>query len=121
METIERFRNFINDVNTYYEGNLIDLFPYVDMLNNVLKILNDVEELKENYEKLYKTYIEEYESNRELDKRFETSVNDQLIKFIKVIEDKIEYLEKGVFLAPNDYIKGGIQALKELLKEVLEL
>ena len=56
METIERFRNFINDVNTYYEGNLIDLFPYVDMLNDVLKILNDVEKLKKAIEILKEVF-----------------------------------------------------------------
>lgn len=60
METIEKFKNFVNDVNTYYEGNMIDLFPYVDMLNNVLKILNNVEKLKKAIEilKCFLNYVE---------------------------------------------------------------
>lgn len=66
--------------HSQHETNLLTL---IDVFEELIK---ENKYLKENYKKLHKTYIEEYELNRELDKHFKTSVNDQLIKFKKVIE-----------------------------------
>ena len=93
-------------IKAYKDGN-----QEFEKIHNKLKRLEVIE--KENQELL----IALENKNNEI-KQLKTLINDN--KLIMVIKDKIEYLEKGVFLAPNDYIKGGIQALKDLLKEVLE-
>ena len=120
-------------------SNLYDLFENITRIDYVP--LEYREEIKQSLIKAYKDGNQEFEKIHEKLKRLEvvekenqellialenknneikqlkTLINDN--KLIKVIKDKIEYLEKGVFLAPNYYIKGGIQALKDLLKEAL--
>lgn len=43
---------------------------------------------------------------------------DRLEKIEKWVNDKLDYLNNGVFLVPGDYLKGAIKILLEL-KEVL--
>lgn len=114
-------------------GVVINKFELEALLND-LERLQQLEIADKNNQNLVKTNVDLVNKNLDLQKEnqellialenknneikfLKTVINDN--KLIKVIKDKIEYLEKGVFLAPNDYIKGGIQALKELLKKML--